>query len=282
MVEMNASGLKMVAVARKDGDYEQGGVLYCGKCRTRKQCIVELFEEMRTVTCMCKCETEAYKKAEQEARKREHLLRISQLRTSGLQDKSYRAWTFDADDGKTPFVKAWAKKYCEKWDEVYAENAGLLLYGGVGTGKSFTAACIANELISRGVPVLMTNFIKLTNELSQNYGSDKNAYIRALDSYDLLIIDDLGAERSSDFMAEQVFNIIDSRYRAGKPLIVTTNLRQEEFGNPTDIKTARIYDRVREMTSPLAFKNENRRKHIAEQKYKITAQLMTENSSARG
>lgn len=274
MTDNTILDLALKPVELKADDYEQDGLVYCGVCHAKKQCRVELFGAVRTVVCMCKCETERFEKAEAQAKKNAEVARISALRTSGLQDKSYQSWTFAADDGKTSQNMEKAKNYCAKWGEVYAQNIGLRLYGGVGTGKTFMAACIANELISRGVPVLMTNFIKLANAISQGYGDDKNTYIRALDSYDLLIIDDLGAERSSDFMMEHIFNIVDSRYRAGKPLIVTTNLQQQEFDNPPDVKTARIYDRVREMTVPIAFKGDNRRTQVADRKFKAAAQLL--------
>ena len=101
---------------------------------------------------------------------------------------------------------------------------GLLLWGDVGTGKTFIAACIANALIEQGVAVLMTNFSKILNQLSATFNEDRNKYIENMNGYSLLIIDDLGIERNSEFALEQVFNVIDSRYRSKKPLIVTTNL----------------------------------------------------------
>ena len=58
-----------------------------------------------------------------------------------------------------------AKRYVEQWKKVKAENLGLLLWGDVGTGKSFVAACIANALLDQGIPVLMTNFSKILNQM---------------------------------------------------------------------------------------------------------------------
>jgi len=142
---------------------------------------------------------------------------------------------------------------------MYRDNIGLLLWGNVGTGKTFFAACIANYLINLGVPVLMTNFIKLTNALT-GFDEDKNAYIRSLNNYKLLIIDDLGAERQSDYMLEQVYNIIDSRYKNQQPIIITTNLSLSEIKNPSDIKYSRIYSRILEMCVPIKFDGADRRK----------------------
>ena len=88
-----------------------------------------------------------------------------------------------------------------------------------------------------------------------------------LQKYDLLVIDDLGVERDTSYSLEQVYNIIDTRSRAGKPLIVTTNLTLEDLQNPASIEYARIYDRILEMC-PIRLKliGESRRKDNAERR----------------
>ncbi len=194
-------------------------------------------------------------------RQMEELYRIGRLRTQGIQDRRYCNWTFESDDGRNPQQMDRAMRYCLRWEEMYRDNIGLLLWGNVGTGKTFFAACIANYLIDRGVPVLMTNFIRLSNALMAIDGN-RNGYIKSLDRYKLLIIDDLGAERQSDYMLEQVYNIIDSRYKNGQPLIVTTNLPLSEIKNPSDIKYSRIYSRLIEMCVPIKFEGSDRRKEV--------------------
>jgi DNA replication protein DnaC len=136
-------------------------------------------------------------------------------------------------------------------------STGLLLWGGVGTGKSFFAGCIANALLDQGVPVLMTNFARILNTLTGMYSQDRNEFIDSLNKYSLLILDDLGVERNSEFALEQVFSVIDSRYRSKKPMIVTTNLTLEELKRPADLAHARIYDRVLERCVPLKINNRN-------------------------
>ena len=79
-------------------------------------------------------------------------------------------------------------------------------------------------------------------------------------------IDDLGAERKSDFMQEQVFNIIDARYRSGLPMIITTNLTAEEMKKPTEIGQSRIYDRILERCHPVAVQGQSiRRQHLRDE-----------------
>lgn len=72
-------------------------------------------------------------------------------------------------------------------------------------------------------------------------------------SYPLLIIDDFGIERGTEYALEQVYNIIDARYRSKKPLIVTTNLTLTDLKNPQDVAHARIYDRLRIHVQPHLF-----------------------------
>ena len=79
---------------------------------------------------------------------------------------------------------------------------GLLLWGDVGTGKTFIAGCIANALLDRGIPVLMTNFSRVLMRLTSNIAEDKNAFLDGLDAFRLLVIDDLGIERNTDFAQE--------------------------------------------------------------------------------
>ena len=94
---------------------------------------------------------------------------------------------------------------------------------------------------------MMTNFSRILNEMT-SYQADKNQIIQNLVDYPLLIIDDLGIERNSEFALEQVYNVIDSRYCKMLPLIVTTNLGLNEMKS-TDLDTAhqRIYSRILEM-----------------------------------
>ena len=257
---------------KQAGDYIQDDILMCGKCGTPKECLVEVMGTVRKFGCLCKCQSERYRDEQAQMRQREAFERINRLRTQGIQDKHYREWTFANDDGSNPQMMDKARKYCERWMDMYRDNIGLLLWGDVGNGKTYFAACIANYLIDHGVPVLMTNFIRLANALS-GYDEDKNAYIKSLDNYKLMIIDDLGAERQSDYMLEQVYNVIDSRYKSRQPLIITTNLQLSEIKNPADIKYSRIYSRILEMCVPIAFRGADRRKEVSTTKLEKAKKL---------
>lgn len=81
--------------------------------------------------------------------------------------------------------------------------------------------------------------------------------------YDLLIIDDLGVERSTEYAMEQMFFVIDSRYRSRRPMIITTNLKLAELKNPPDLAHARIYDRILERCATILFAGKNFREENA-------------------
>ena len=82
----------------------------------------------------------------------------------------------------------------------------------------------------------------------------------------MLILDDFGMERGTEYGLEQIYAVIDGRYRSGKPLIATTNLTLHELKNPQDTAHARIYDRLLEMCVPVQFKGESFRKRTAQEK----------------
>ena len=240
-------------------DYEKDGLLYCGHCNTPKQCRIPIGGSVRLVGCQCACAAREYK-AEKKARAdREKRLRIETLRADGIRDKSLTACRFDMATMSEEIVKC--KRYADAWDDMRRENNGLLLWGNTGNGKTFAAACIANELIDRGIPAMITSFPRILNA-----GYDKQEIIEQVHYYPLMVIDDLGAERSSEYAMETVYTVIDERYKAKKPLIVTTNLTLDELCRPKDMTYQRIYDRILEMCTPLVFKGDSMRRDKANQR----------------
>ena len=120
----------------------------------------------------------------------------------------------------------------------------------------------------------MTNFARILNRLTDFIAGDRNAYIDDLNRFQLLIIDDLGVERNSEFAREQVFSVIDSRYRSQNPMIVTTNLTLTELRNPPDLARARIYDRVLERCVPIRVNGQNVRKRMAAENMDAARKLL--------
>lgn len=267
--------------AIEQGDYiGDDGLLYCGKCNTPKQCKVNLFGKERTVYCLCKCKIEAMEKERIKQLQAEKAMHIQRLRRLGFPDAEMQKWTFDKDDQTNTTISEVARNYVANFDEMKKRGKGLLLFGSVGTGKTFISACIANALIDKGNACLVTNFARLVNTI-QGMFDGKQDYIDSLNRFDLLVIDDLASERDTEYMGEIVQNIIDSRYRAGLPLIITTNLTSKELKHPAEIRKQRIYSRLFEMCIPIEVKGEDRRKQKLIADFDETAQLLGLNVAER-
>ena len=242
---------------RQDEYLDESGLIYCSKCKTPRQKRIEAAGKRMEPRCMCACQTDEHEQQEQERKHREFLDMVERNRSVGLPDPELRKHTFENDLGYNPKQIQLAKQYVQHWEEFQKSSTGLLLFGNVGTGKSFIAGCIANALLDKGVPVVMTNFSRILNKLTDMYAGERNAYIDSFNRYPLIIIDDLGIERNSEFAREQVFSVIDSRYRSQLPMIVTTNLSLKKLKNPEDMARARIYDRVLERCMPIRVNEQN-------------------------
>ena len=251
--------------APQEGDYVENGLWYCGKCHTPKQCRIEIFGAVKFPFCLCKCGKEAREASEKEAEREQEQQRIRSVRNSGFSDAGMVKLTFDQDDGSNPKLSEVARRYVENFAEMLKRGKGLLLFGSVGTGKTFAACCIANALIDQGYSCMVTNFARLVNTLMSC--DDRQGYIDSLNWFDLLVIDDLAAERQTEYMQECVTNIIDARYRAGKPLIITTNLTADELKNPADMQRKRVYSRLFELCVPFEVGGIDRRKEALKRDY---------------
>lgn len=246
------------SVPLSDSEYMgEDGLLHCAVCHDNVQTVVEFLGIRKTVRCICSCK-EAELKAEEERMRRQDYDRNRKI-CFGYADMA--DCTFENDDRQKPALSKAMEAYAERFHEFLKIHKGLVLYGPVGTGKSYYAACIANRLIDKGYKVRMTNFAELANILESKFDG-KQEFMESLNRYDLLIVDDLGAERNSasGYMQEIVFNIIDSRCRAKLPFIVTTNLTADELKNPTDMRYKRIYDRVLERCHPVEVAGQSRRR----------------------
>ena len=243
------------------GDYVgEDGLIYCGKCHTPKQHRIVFLGEEKTPGIPCRCEAEEIARRERERAEFERLQMLLVLRSECFPDARLLNWNFANSDDETAPLMQTMHKYCDNFSEMYKDGCGLLLYGSVGVGKSFAAACVANELIEQGRSVHMTDFSRIINTL-WGLSSEKQKYLDRLNSYDLLIIDDLAAERDTAYANEIVTNVIDSRCRSGKPIIVTTNLSATELFSPQGLSKQRVYSRLCEMCIPVLCEgNVDRRK----------------------
>lgn len=253
------------------------GLLYCGQCNTRKEREIIWFDgKPKKVPVMCKCRAEEERLKKEQMQKEEEMRSIQRTKVSSMMDDTFRTACFanyQIRNGNERHLKV-AKKYCIEFSKMYERNQGLLFWGTVGTGKSYTAACIANYLLEANTSVVMTSFVRILQEMQGFDREREETFTNKLNSVKLLIIDDLGAERSTDYALEKVYGIIDNRYRAKKPLILTTNLTLRQMQEATDIRYARIYDRIFEMCYPMEFSGVSWRKREAAQRYEETRKIL--------
>lgn len=240
----------------------EDGFLHCGICKGQVQTKIQLFGEERIVRCICECKVKE-RKAYEEQRLREEFER---RRKACFPEAKMKQWTFEIDDRENEKISDAMIRYTEQFKEFFNDGQGLLLSGTIGTGKTFFAACIANRLIDKGYRILMTSFSRLVNDIQATFDG-KQEIIDSLNRYPLVIFDDLGVERNSEFMQEMVFNIIDSRYKSGLPFIITTNLSLEEIKKPKDLSCARIYDRILERCFPIEFTGVSKRRQAVKDSY---------------
>ena len=283
MKTVAANGLRNQT--RNDGDYEdENGILICGKCGEPRQRFM-LFDdptdddpehksELKVVT-MCRCEREEEEREKRKEEAAKDMEKIQRLRNASLLDEKLRGATFDAFK-LTKYNERNLKlcrRYAMKFDQMVEKDQGLIFWGSVGTGKSFAAACIANYLLDRKVPVVMTSFVKLL-EVFQSGRDEETSILNRLGYAKLVIFDDLGAERGTDYALEKVYNIVDSRYRKSLPMILTTNLTSEEMKSEVDMRYRRIYDRVFETCYPMQFTGPSWRMKEASRRYKDMEELL--------
>lgn len=265
----------------ENGDYigEKDGLVYCGLCNSAKQQLSEVGGILRKIPKNCACSQKEIDKERQRWQELEHQRIISDLREYAFEDKLLQNQTFEKEDGSLEHRKI-GENYVKKFEKMEKENIGLLLTGPVGTGKTYLASSIANALIERQISVKMTNFSIILNDM-MNLEINKNKYITNLNRYRLLIIDDFGMERDTPFATEHIFNIIDSRYRANKPIILTSNLSVAQLTAQKDLKEQRIYSRILEMAIPILFTGENRRLTKMKEKAKMLNVMLMEEQTER-
>jgi DNA replication protein DnaC len=189
--------------------------------------------------------------------------RLARVRTRGVASvipTRYRGVSFDrppvsdmARDLQTKAAVAEVRSYIDELDERLDEGRGLWLFGDTGTGKTTLAMLVSRTAIERGRTVAIYSLPKLLARIRRTYDSEPGgdsylSFFERLTSVDLLHIDDLGAEKRTDWVMEQLYALINERYESQRSIMVTTNLPHEELedqvGQRTISRLTQVCDEV--------------------------------------
>ena len=274
-------GVGQATQERNDAESKRGkiaigadGLAYCRICGEPVQRYIRWLDlPPRAVPIACKCirDEEAAWKAKQEAEERE---RRRSICFGGVGLARLEDATFATDGGRNPEQKRQGEAYVARFLDMRDAGQGLLLCGGVGTGKSHLAAQISNALIDKGYRVYFATVGRIQADTASGYLDDRAEYIRSLNAYDLLVLDDLGAERGTEYMQELMFSVVDGRYSTGKPLIVTTNASVQDMKTPKTQMQERIYDRILQMCFPIRFDGGSLRREDTKARYYKTQEIL--------
>lgn len=182
-----------------------------------------------TINAICKCE-----------RDKRHDETVATLKKIYIGKGVYRDMTFEQDDLQNKQITEVCKKYVEHADEMRKNGIGMLLFGSVGSGKTFYAVAMANALIEKEIP---TAVIRASSITTFSPEEEKETLNKAREA-EFVVLDDFGVERDTPTATEKMFQFIDEMIRMDKPLIVTTNLSPRELTEVKETEKKRIYDRL--------------------------------------
>jgi DNA replication protein DnaC len=189
--------------------------------------------------------------------------RMNKGRSRGISSvipPRYRGVSFDrppvsdmARDLQTKIAVNEVRAFIDDLDARLQEGRGLWLFGDTGTGKTTLAMLISKAALEAGKTVAIYSLPKLLARIRRTYDSEPGgdsylSFFERLTSVDLLHIDDLGAEKRSDWVLEQLYALVNERYEAQRSILITTNLPhpelEEQIGSRTVSRLTQICDEV--------------------------------------
>jgi DNA replication protein DnaC len=158
-----------------------------------------------------------------------------------------------------PLIVASTRRFTDSIDAQLDAGRGLWFMGPVGTGKTTLAMLVSKAALKTGRSVAIYSLPRLLNEIRDMYRTDRS-HVDLLDrltSVDLLHIDDIGAERTNDWVLEELYSIVNARYEDQRSIVITTNI--DDRDKLCEQITARTVSRLTEMCDELPLVGHDRR-----------------------
>ncbi|MCL2570663.1 MAG: ATP-binding protein [Firmicutes bacterium] len=243
------------------------------ECCGEEVAVIVMFGRNIVAPCSRKEQELATKQKAEEEQKR-----IDNIKTLRKQiPANFHAATFANDDKQDLESTKILRRFVDKFSEIQSKGLGLLMWGPVGTGKTFGAMQIANALVDQQISVACTTLTEVI-QMAQDFKNADYLFSNLL-KHKAIVIDDLGVHRSTTFADEQVYNFIDECNRRNKVLIITTNLTpsilQKASEDTVNLAYARIYSRILEKCYPIKVNTVRRRVCNQEFNRKVIASLLS-------
>jgi DNA replication protein DnaC len=183
---------------------------------------------------------------------------------SAVIPRRYRDGAFDrypVTEMERPVVAA-TRRFAQDIDEHLNAGRGLWFMGPVGTGKTTLAMLVSKAALEAGRSVAIYSLPRLLNEIRETHRPDRS-HVELLDrltAVDLLHIDDVGAERTTDWVLEELYSIVNARYEDSRSMVITTNILDREA--LCEQITERTVSRLTEMCDQLLLLGDDRRTEL--------------------
>jgi DNA replication protein DnaC len=155
------------------------------------------------------------------------------------------------------------RAYLRNLDQRLEEGRGLWLYGDVGTGKTTLAMLVSKTALEAGRSVAIYSLPRLLAEIRDTFEEgSRRSYTDLLDrlaEVDLLHVDDVGTEKTSAWVLEQLYAIVNARYEDQRSIVLTTNLDREQLAEQINPRTV---SRLEEMCEELPLFGSDHRKYV--------------------